>query len=288
MKKPAESAAYITRSAHPNGAIIVTGDATGCIKVFRQDCAYEKRLQWDTSSISRKQSSTDYLRRHSSITSSRGNLTRQGSTSTSISHDRVLSWRQGIASTSSLETANGSKRSTNGLTETRSHRIGLFGRSGTHSPKLDGASTSNRDSSFDTTSVSPHDESSRPSISKQANSGIMPPPPPPSYGNPAIFVDGPPAEQDSNNTTTSPDTDGQSQPQDQTRPTIDTRTSSMNSATYWRRDAWRDGMLAQLQESNSRHKEGKGNSSRGGTLGPLSRQGSAVSRLTDEISSNDE
>ncbi|KAK9362875.1 WD40-repeat-containing domain protein [Lipomyces starkeyi] len=33
--------------SHPNGNIIVTADQTGHIKIFRQDCAYEKRKQTD-------------------------------------------------------------------------------------------------------------------------------------------------------------------------------------------------------------------------------------------------
>ncbi|KAI4142601.1 MAG: hypothetical protein L6R39_004881, partial [Caloplaca ligustica] len=45
--KPEESPAYIARSAHPGGNIIVTADYMGHINVFRQDCAYQKRLRND-------------------------------------------------------------------------------------------------------------------------------------------------------------------------------------------------------------------------------------------------
>ncbi|KAJ8107313.1 hypothetical protein ONZ43_g6773 [Nemania bipapillata] len=41
-RKPEESPAFIARSAHYDGNIIVTTDNTGLIKVFRQDCAFTK------------------------------------------------------------------------------------------------------------------------------------------------------------------------------------------------------------------------------------------------------
>ena len=53
-KPPEESPAFIARSAHPGGNIIVTTDHAGTIKVFRQDCAFAKRRlamdSWDTAS----------------------------------------------------------------------------------------------------------------------------------------------------------------------------------------------------------------------------------------------
>lgn len=283
LRKPGESPAYIMRSAHPDGAIIITGDATGCIKVFRQDCAYEKRMQWDTWSMSRKFSSTGYLCRHTSMASSKGNLTRQDSSSTSVSHDRVLSWRQSIASTSSLETANGSKRSQNIPTDPRSHRIGLFGRTGTHSPNLD----SGRKSSFDISSISQTNVSPTVSLSKTEDRTMMPRPPPPPRPprvNPDIVIETTYQEQISKDTAHSTDVDVIVP--DESRPQLDTRTSSTNSNMYWRTDAWRDQTVAQLQESNSQHTGDKSETYRGGMLWPLSRQASAVSRLTDEASSN--
>ncbi len=54
-KKPEESPAFIARSAHHDGNIIVTADHAGAIKVFRQDCAFAKRRHalesWDTGSV---------------------------------------------------------------------------------------------------------------------------------------------------------------------------------------------------------------------------------------------
>lgn len=56
-KKPEYTPAYIARSAHRDGNIIVTSDDQGVIKVFRQDCAFAKRRHesWETgSAFSRK------------------------------------------------------------------------------------------------------------------------------------------------------------------------------------------------------------------------------------------
>ncbi|KAK3213523.1 hypothetical protein GRF29_28g158682 [Pseudopithomyces chartarum] len=50
LRKVAESPAYLARSAHPDGHVIVTADYTGAIKVYRQDCAHQKRVRaenWD-------------------------------------------------------------------------------------------------------------------------------------------------------------------------------------------------------------------------------------------------
>ncbi|KAI0481308.1 WD40-repeat-containing domain protein [Xylariaceae sp. FL0804] len=51
-KPPEESPAFIARSAHHDGNIIVTTDLSGLIKVFRQDCAFAKRRHelWETGS----------------------------------------------------------------------------------------------------------------------------------------------------------------------------------------------------------------------------------------------
>jgi WD40 repeat protein len=51
-KKVEESPAYVARSKHYDGNILVTTDDTGIIKVFRQDCAFAKRKleTWETGS----------------------------------------------------------------------------------------------------------------------------------------------------------------------------------------------------------------------------------------------
>ncbi|ORY19527.1 WD40-repeat-containing domain protein [Clohesyomyces aquaticus] len=110
FKRVAESPAYIARSAHPDGNIVVTADHTGAIKVFRQDCAYMKRLRsseaWDTSSVFSK-------KRPSSILSRTTGRSRRDSTSTQPPNDRIMSWRQDIS--------HGSFDSVNGPAARRSH-----------------------------------------------------------------------------------------------------------------------------------------------------------------------
>ena len=107
-KRPEESPAYLARSTHATGNIIVTADLAGRIKVFRQDCAWNKRKtdSWETSSVFSKRK----IGRTASI------ATKGSSRSLRSSHgrpegpaDRILSWRQGISSTSNV--TNGSIRS---------------------------------------------------------------------------------------------------------------------------------------------------------------------------------
>ncbi|KAF2848169.1 WD40 repeat-like protein [Plenodomus tracheiphilus IPT5] len=95
-KKAAESPAYIARSAHRGGNIIVTADYTGAIKVFRQDCAFHKRIRrsetWDTTSMKRASG----IGRPSSILS-KTSRSRRDSISTQPPDDRIMTWRQGIS-----------------------------------------------------------------------------------------------------------------------------------------------------------------------------------------------
>jgi len=107
--KPGESPAYIARSAHPNGNIIVTADYMGNIKVFRQDCAFKKRRNdsWDTSSTFSKKilgRSNSGATRHSNR-SRRDSLTSPNPTlhPNPPSSERILSWRNSIASNVSLD-----------------------------------------------------------------------------------------------------------------------------------------------------------------------------------------
>lgn len=105
FERPRESASYIARSNHKCGNIIVTADFSGRIKVFRQDCAWQKRRDdWDRSSIFSKR--TGRLSRNGSVMT-RGSQPslREGRTSLSMTGpaDRILSWRQGIASSPSVD-----------------------------------------------------------------------------------------------------------------------------------------------------------------------------------------
>jgi WD40 repeat protein len=95
--------AYLSRHSHPGGQIIVTADYTGQIKIFRQDCAFQKRKAetWDTSStFSRKMLGLS------------GSVATKNSVATSTSHrnslvmnpktqstDRILSWRNSVSPT---------------------------------------------------------------------------------------------------------------------------------------------------------------------------------------------
>ncbi|KAF8534539.1 WD40-repeat-containing domain protein [Trichophaea hybrida] len=82
--RPMGNSPWNTRSAHPDGNIVVTADYTGRIKIFRQDCAATKRR---IESLSRR-IGTGILRK--------GSLNHGSS-------ERVTSWRHSIASTHSLD-----------------------------------------------------------------------------------------------------------------------------------------------------------------------------------------
>ena len=113
-RRALETPAYLGRQSHTGGQIIVTADYTGQIKVFRQDCAFQKRKaeSWDTSStFSRKM-----LGRSGSVaTKNSVPSTHRNSFPASIktqSTDRIENWRNSVspndagnnnASTSMLE-----------------------------------------------------------------------------------------------------------------------------------------------------------------------------------------
>ena len=92
--KPEETPAYLARSSHPNGNIIVTADFVGRIKVFRQDCGWKKRSKidnWDSSPTFSKK----ILHRTSSVATKASKSPRRDSLN-HPSSDRILSWRQSI------------------------------------------------------------------------------------------------------------------------------------------------------------------------------------------------
>ncbi|KAL1855988.1 hypothetical protein Plec18170_003855 [Paecilomyces lecythidis] len=92
--KALESPNYLSRSAHPNGNIIIAADYSGRIKVFRQDCAYQKRRSesWETNStFSRKILGRTNSARHS-IASSIGKESKTPS-------ERIISWRDSVIGT---------------------------------------------------------------------------------------------------------------------------------------------------------------------------------------------
>lgn len=95
FSKATERPGYAAKSAHIDGNIIITADYTGAIKVFRQDCAFEKRMRkgdvWDSSSPKRQSG----FGRPSSVIS-RASRSRRSSISTQPPNDRIMTWRQGI------------------------------------------------------------------------------------------------------------------------------------------------------------------------------------------------
>jgi WD40 repeat protein len=107
VKKPEESPAYIERSKHIDGNIIITTDRSGTIKVFRQDCAFAKRQQnlWETGSrisgrltgVGRSASIMTKTSAGSRVHSRRGSVN-LGSNPPQLQpvSDRIMSWRQDI------------------------------------------------------------------------------------------------------------------------------------------------------------------------------------------------
>jgi len=89
--KPEETPAYIARCTHPDGNIIVTADYMGHIKVFRQDCAYQKRFRSDPGFSKKMLGRTNSTATRNSKSSRRNSLH-----SHQPSSDRILSWRQSI------------------------------------------------------------------------------------------------------------------------------------------------------------------------------------------------
>lgn len=88
------SPAYIARSGHPDGHIIIVADYSGRIKVLRQDCAYQKRrnANWDAhSSLSRR-----FLRRSNSARHSIASSFGKESSHKTTPSERILSWRNSV------------------------------------------------------------------------------------------------------------------------------------------------------------------------------------------------
>ncbi|TKA58629.1 hypothetical protein B0A55_12284, partial [Friedmanniomyces simplex] len=107
-----QQASNTPKSSHSEGNIIVTADFEGKIKVFRQDCAWSKRKvdDFDRSSIFGKRASVRSAGSLATKGSQRSLRETCTSTSTQGAGDRIMTWRQGVASTSTL--ANGSTKQT--------------------------------------------------------------------------------------------------------------------------------------------------------------------------------
>lgn len=113
FKRAEESPAYLARTAHVGGNIIVTADYAGNIKVFRQDCAYGKRkgdLWSDAASVfsrhSRRLTGIGRSTTRGSVAGSVGSSrSRAGSTATQPPGERILNWRQSVTGTGTSSSA---------------------------------------------------------------------------------------------------------------------------------------------------------------------------------------
>ena len=89
--------AYLARSAHPGGNIIVSADYTGQIKIFRQDCAFQKRRHesWDNNSVFSKKrlGRSGSVTTRTSVSSSANHRSSLNlGSSKNPSADRILNW----------------------------------------------------------------------------------------------------------------------------------------------------------------------------------------------------
>ena len=123
LDRPRESVVHSAKSLHKSGNIIVTADFTGTIKIFRQDCAWNKRKgdDWDKGSVFGKRSGggggtssrANSIAGVSIATKASQPSLRDGRTSAASQNapsDRILSWRQGIASTSNITNGSGASQ----------------------------------------------------------------------------------------------------------------------------------------------------------------------------------
>lgn len=98
-KRAPETPSYLNRQSHAGGHIIVTADYTGEIKIFRQDCAYQKRRleSWDAGSTFSKKvlgrSGSVHTRNSVASSLNRHSMTFSGKNQ---SADRILNWRNSI------------------------------------------------------------------------------------------------------------------------------------------------------------------------------------------------
>ncbi|KAF2111552.1 WD40-repeat-containing domain protein [Lophiotrema nucula] len=185
FRRVAESPAYIARSAHTDGSIIVTADYTGAIKVFRQDCAYAKRIRsesWETSSVFSKK-----IGRPSSILSRSTGRPRRDSTGTQPAADRIMSWRQDI-SQGSFDSVNGLPRRSHGRSVSpRKSRLSMSSSiRPTDSPSLGPTST------LETLHTNPSRETPRTSVSidrtpAESSTASTPPQHSRSHSQPSAF-----------------------------------------------------------------------------------------------------
>lgn len=267
---PADSPAYLVRSLHVAGHIIITADSSGAIKVFRQDCPAEKRrasdLASDISSI--KRASSGLIRKASvanSTRSQRSTTSRQSAQQAApaapgnLSRERIMTWRQSISgSTRSLPRTSMSSISPSLRDQNRSaspwKRTPLLGSSprsvppkaGTPPPP--GLAISNA-GSFDSRKDSLDTASSSASRS-------MPPPPHPSTApqrqrSLGTSLAGGAANGTNRSSTTSVSSSNPASPSP--GPPLNRETTAM----YWGTSAWHDQFAEQLRNSRGLQQQGR-------------------------------
>lgn len=107
IKRPEESPAYIARSAHNDGGIIVTADHEGCIKVYRCDCAFKKRRSdnWETGSMRKIIRTGSIMTKNSGGSHSRRNSV----VSQNYFPPHIESWRNAITDDGNSVTSSGNR-----------------------------------------------------------------------------------------------------------------------------------------------------------------------------------
>ena len=299
FKGPEENPAYLARSQHRDGNIIITADYAGKIKVFRQDCAFQKRRtdNWDTASTFSKRVTTGLGRTASMKTHGSGRSQRTSNSIQLSSSDRILSWRQSISSTPTLDQP--SPRQPGRKNRSISPRKSLGQASirstpnrPTHSPlikahsdtipSLDGTqSVSSRPDSLLTNSTSP--VSKTPTTSYPLKST----PTQESYTshqhpNPPVRSPQEPSRQ-SSDTTSRP-------PAPSSSPSRENPLwlHGAQSYLFWNSATWRDQTKKPSGEAAAERGEGKSRASLGLPGAPLSKKVSVVSQLSDDEASTPE
>ncbi|KAL9096956.1 MAG: hypothetical protein Q9165_000920 [Trypethelium subeluteriae] len=322
FKRPEENPAYLARSQHRDGNIIITADYAGKIKVFRQDCAFQKRRSdnWETGSTFSKRVTSGLGRTASMKTHGSGHSRRNSNSIPASSSDRILSWRQTVTSSPHIDQP--SPRQPNRQTRSISPRksLGQFStrsapNRASHSPLVQQAPPTDTTNSSSipcvdgATSTASLNTTSTTSVTKISS---LPSPPERTPTQESYPVGPQPSRQDSYASSSSL----QQQTQQQTQPSTASPSPSAEnplwlqgaqSYLFWHSAAWREQAKAKgLKEGSSSEADAvggtaaaaqRGDASRSGSaaglLGPppgvpLSKKVSVVSQLSDEESSTPE
>ncbi|KAI9667526.1 MAG: hypothetical protein M1821_000342 [Bathelium mastoideum] len=290
FKRPEENPTYLARSQHHGGNIIITADYAGKIKVFRQDCAFQKRRtdSWETGSVFSKRVTTGLGRTASIKTHGSGRSRRNSNPSLASSSDRILSWRQSINSTSNLDhpsprqparaTRSTSPRKSLGQSSIRSGplRSGNPGLAKPPSestvPTIDGApSNSSRPASLHTTTTS--STAPKPPTTMTTTTTID------SHSTPPTE---PPPRQHSE---ASSSVGGAGAPPSPLGPSENPLwLQGAQSYLFWKDASWREQsrLAAKTAGGGSQGESGRSGALLGAPGAPLSKKMSVVSTLTDE------